>query len=264
MLLFLLVLLPLTAIPAEQVSYTAAEASTIRNLLVQTALSNVGSRYTYAGTTKESGFDCSGLVYRSYLDAAGIRLPRMVSDMYQRGTAVAKDELLPGDLLFFNTLGYISHVGMYIGNNKFVHAENERTGVVITKVDRPYYVRTFVGARRHIEGGTIPEENETAEDSYRFFHGYFNSTFGPMVLLVMDSYGNTKGKYQTKSGTGELFGKIDLAKMAFVGKWRMTNDKGSASGDVYFYLTEDKRGLNGYWRYEGERKWIENWNAVKR
>ncbi len=265
----------------ETVSSRSGTDPGVRNRLVEEALSYVGSYYRYAGTSREGGFDCSGLVYRVYLDIIGVRFPRMVPDMYNTGQPIAKSELLPGDLVFFNTLGYVSHVGMYIGNGKFVHAENEKTGVIVTSLSRNYYVRTYVGARRHIKDAvTKPADTVTAAgnksgteaaaaqntevDPFSYFHGYFDSTFGPMTLMVMDSYGNTKGQYKTSSGTGELWGKIDLTKMAFVGKWSLTNNKGSVGGDVYFYLNPSRTGLEGYWRYTGERKWIENWDAVKR
>lgn len=272
---FILASFALTAPPGygETVALGIGGGISIRGRLVDTALSYVGTYYKYAGMSRAGGFDCSGLVYRTYIDVAGIRLPRMVPDMYNTGTPIDKSELLPGDLLFFNTLGYVSHVGMYIGDGKFVHAENEKTGVIVTSLSKNYYVRTYVGARRHFEAEppdiAEAEDDEgttdAAADPYSYFHGYFDSSFGPMTLLVVDSYGNTRGQYKTSSGgTGELYGKIDPGKMAFVGKWSISDDRGSAGGDVYFYLTEDKTGLKGYWRYAGERKWMENWDAVKR
>ena len=278
-LLLILAAFSLTALPGygETAAPGIGGGISIRSRLVDTALSYVGTYYKYAGTSRSGGFDCSGLVYRTYVDAAGIRLPRMVPDMYNTGTPIAKSELLPGDLLFFNTLGYVSHVGMYIGDAMFVHAENEKTGVIVTPLTKPYYVRTYVGARRHLKAGP-PEiaaaedtgsnteaAGQTAADPFSYFHGYFDSSFGPMTLLVTDTYGNARGQYKTSSGgTGELYGKIDLGKMAFVGKWSISDDRGSAGGDVYFYLNEEKAGLKGYWRYSGERKWMDNWHAVKR
>lgn len=106
-----------------------------------------GVPYKSSGTSK-NGFDCSGFT-RYVFDALGVELPHNSAAQFQLGTPVAKDDLQPGDLVFFQTNGHsISHVGIYIGNGTFVHSESGR-GVVNTKLNDPYYWgKRFVGAKR--------------------------------------------------------------------------------------------------------------------
>ncbi|MED4583424.1 C40 family peptidase [Brevibacillus choshinensis] len=106
-----------------------------------------GTPYKSSGTSKK-GFDCSGFT-RYVFDALGVDLPHNSAAQYQLGTPVAKDDLQPGDLVFFKTNGRsISHVGIYIGNGTFVHSETGR-GVVNTKLSDPYYwSKRYAGAKR--------------------------------------------------------------------------------------------------------------------
>lgn len=115
------------------------------------ALQFVGCRYVYGGASPK-GFDCSGLtsyVYKQF----GYSLNRTASGQLSNGRSVSKSELKPGDLVMFATQGgnRTSHVGIYIGGNKFVHAANAKTGVVITSMGSSYYSSRFVGARRIVE-----------------------------------------------------------------------------------------------------------------
>ncbi len=107
-----------------------------------------GTRYRYGGTTK-SGIDCSAFVRAVYKVAFGIDLPRTAREQF-RAAALAVSNLQTGDLLFFNTSGGISHVGMYLGNNKFVHASTSR-GVIVSDLDENYYAARYLGARRMSE-----------------------------------------------------------------------------------------------------------------
>ena len=113
------------------------------------ALSYSGTRYRYGGTTKR-GMDCSGLVARVWADLKMKKIPRASSALYNSGKPVHLAELRPGDLVFFkNTYKHgISHVGVYAGNNKFVHAAGHAKGVTITKLSDPYYQLHYAGARR--------------------------------------------------------------------------------------------------------------------
>jgi Cell wall-associated hydrolases (invasion-associated proteins) len=106
-----------------------------------------GVPYKSSGTSKK-GFDCSGFT-RYVFDALGVDLPHNSASQYEYGTEVARKDLQPGDLVFFNTNGRsISHVGIYIGDGTFVHSESGR-GVVNTKLNDPYYwSKRFVGAKR--------------------------------------------------------------------------------------------------------------------
>ncbi|MGZ0052172.1 C40 family peptidase [Brevibacillus gelatini] len=121
----------------------AAESATLQDVVSEL----YGVPYKASGTSKK-GFDCSGFT-RYVFDALGVDLPHNSAAQYELGTAVAKKDLQPGDLVFFNTNGRsISHVGIYIGNGTFVHSETGR-GVVNTKLNDPYYwSKRYVGAKR--------------------------------------------------------------------------------------------------------------------
>jgi cell wall-associated NlpC family hydrolase len=115
--------------------------------LVQTALRYRGVPYRYAGTTTR-GMDCSGLVFRA-LAMHGIKAPHSSRALYSLGQPVSRGELRRGDLVFFHTRGGgISHVGIYIGEGRFVHASSSGGRVEVDRLDTGYYARRFVGARR--------------------------------------------------------------------------------------------------------------------
>ncbi|MEO4054142.1 C40 family peptidase [Solibacillus sp. CAU 1738] len=126
-------------------SNTAEAASA--NELTTTAYQYIGVPYVYGGTTT-SGLDCSGYTRLVYSDL-GIKLSRTSTSQYQEGKAVSKGNLQTGDLVFFNTSGSgISHVGIYIGNNKFIHSQTG-DGVSVTNINDPYYWgKRYVGAKR--------------------------------------------------------------------------------------------------------------------
>jgi hypothetical protein len=105
-----------------------------------------GTRYRYGGTTK-SGIDCSAFVQSIYLSAFGMSLPRTARDQYRQSRIVSATEMKTGDLVFFNTTGGISHVGIYLQNNKFVHASTSY-GVTISDMFDPYYLKRFIGIGR--------------------------------------------------------------------------------------------------------------------
>jgi cell wall-associated NlpC family hydrolase len=104
-----------------------------------------GTPYKYGGSTK-SGIDCSAFVQTVFSSAFAISLPRTAREQYAVTRHISRTELQEGDLLFFNTQGGISHVGIYLQNNKFAHASV--TGVTISDMFEPYYVRHFVAAGR--------------------------------------------------------------------------------------------------------------------
>ena len=105
-----------------------------------------GTRYRYGGTTK-SGIDCSAFVQVIYLSAFGMSLPRTARDQYRGSRIVSATEVKTGDLVFFNTTGGISHVGIYLQNNKFIHASTS-FGVTISDLFDPYYLGRFLGVGR--------------------------------------------------------------------------------------------------------------------
>ncbi|MCS7300915.1 MAG: NlpC/P60 family protein [Fimbriimonadales bacterium] len=126
---------------------TLATASGESLSAVRRALSYLGARYRYGGSSSR-GFDCSGFtsyIYRQH----GIYLPHNSAAQYRVGKPVSRSDLRPGDLVFFRTRGRrISHVGIYIGDGKFVHASSARGRVRIDTLNSGYYKKRYVGARR--------------------------------------------------------------------------------------------------------------------
>jgi cell wall-associated NlpC family hydrolase len=119
-----------------------------RELLLR-ALSLVGVPYRYGGQSPDTGFDCSGLVQYLYNEVWGLALPRRAQDMSRVGSAVGRHELTAGDLVFFDTLREpYSHVGIYLGNHKFVHAPSSGGRVEVVVMTDRYWVRRYNGARR--------------------------------------------------------------------------------------------------------------------
>jgi cell wall-associated NlpC family hydrolase len=112
------------------------------------ALSLLNAPYVWGGQDVDTGFDCSGFVSHVYRKAAGIELRGNAASMAKASRAISNAEVLTGDLVFFNTKGRTaSHVGIYVGDNKFVHASNPRTGVRVDRLDNRYYAERFEGAK---------------------------------------------------------------------------------------------------------------------
>lgn len=115
-----------------------------------------GTRYRMGGTTKK-GVDCSAFVQSVIAGTFGLAIPRTAREQYRVARLISRTELKEGDLLFFNTRGGVSHVGIYLQNNKFVHASVSQ-GVTISDMFEPYYLQRFIGAGRL-------ENNETSLSS---------------------------------------------------------------------------------------------------
>ena len=130
---------------------TAATSGTAyhpkRNDLALFALSLLDTPYSWGGRGPATGFDCSGLVSHVYKEAAGLPIKGTSADLGQKSRPVERSRMQPGDLVFFNTLGARhSHVGLYVGNGRFVHASNPRTGVRLDYLSNRYYAQRFEGA----------------------------------------------------------------------------------------------------------------------
>jgi cell wall-associated NlpC family hydrolase len=115
-------------------------------------LSLVGTRYRYGGSSVKSGFDCSGFIGYLFKEELGMQLPRSSRDMINiDAPLVERDELEPGDLLFFSTNGgrRVSHAGIYLGDDQFIHSSSSRSGGVrVDSLEDRYWNRTFLEAKR--------------------------------------------------------------------------------------------------------------------
>jgi len=119
----------------------------VQSVLAQ-ALAQLGIPYRWGGTTPSTGFDCSGLVKYVFQTALGIELPRISRDQARGGQPVERSALTPGDLVFFSRKGQvINHVGIYLGDDRFVHAPRSGRDVTISKLSGYWYQR-FLRARR--------------------------------------------------------------------------------------------------------------------
>ena len=117
--------------------------------LTISALTMIGIRYQFGGNTPESGLDCSGLVRYVFKEAWGANLPRTSEEISHAGQRVDMQDLQPGDLVFYNTLKRtFSHVGIYLGENKFIHSPSRGGEVRIEIMDLSYWKKRFNGARR--------------------------------------------------------------------------------------------------------------------
>ncbi|KVE00857.1 C40 family peptidase [Burkholderia anthina] len=113
------------------------------------ALNMIGVRYRWGGNSPDSGLDCSGFVRYVFQDTLGMSLPRRAEEMSRVGEKVSMSNLKPGDLVFFNTMRRtFSHVGIYIGDNKFVHSPSTGSTVRVDDLDSGYWEKRFTGARR--------------------------------------------------------------------------------------------------------------------
>jgi cell wall-associated NlpC family hydrolase len=120
------------------------------NEVLMRAISLVGTPYRYGGNSPEGGFDCSGLIDFVFLDAAGLRLPRSTRELIALDAPdVRRDRLQPGDLVFFNPGGgNASHIGIYVGENRFVHAPSAGGTVRLDTLDISYWKQSYKGAKR--------------------------------------------------------------------------------------------------------------------
>jgi cell wall-associated NlpC family hydrolase len=138
-------------------SESASVPDTMQSLL-RLALDQIGVSYHKGGINPETGFDCSGFVRYVFDQAVGVVLPHSARDISQLGKHIPLTELHPGDLVFFHTKRHIvSHVGIYIGNNQFIHDASNRTGGVRISDLTGYWARHFKLARRY----DLPSEQAT-------------------------------------------------------------------------------------------------------
>ncbi|MGV8899649.1 MAG: C40 family peptidase [Burkholderiaceae bacterium] len=144
--------LPKTNIALEKLQdlgHRAADFSSRASELALQAMGMIGIHYKYGGNTPESGLDCSGLVRYVFKEAWGANLPRTSAELSQVGEKIEPQNMQPGDLVFYNTLKRsFSHVGIYLGDNKFIHSPSAGGRVRIESMDIGYWKQRFNGARR--------------------------------------------------------------------------------------------------------------------
>lgn len=136
--------------PVAAETPASAPAPEKSQALLLYALSLNGTAYKYGGRSADSGFDCSGFVAHVFRQVAGLALPHNALAISQNGEQINKTELKPGDLVFFNTLRRaFSHVGIYLGDNRFIHASSTSSGdVMVSDLSEKYWSKRFNGARR--------------------------------------------------------------------------------------------------------------------
>lgn len=140
--------------PVRDLSLASLQADGVAREVVMVALGLLDVGYQFGGANPEAGLDCSGMVRFIYKQAAGVELPHSAAALAQRARPVGHAELQAGDLVFFNTQGYpFSHVGIYLGDNKFVHAPSSRGKVRVESLDSPYFAQRFQGGRTLFAGG---------------------------------------------------------------------------------------------------------------
>jgi hypothetical protein len=128
-----------------------ARAPDLRHHVVDSAMGFLGSPYRWGGPSAEAGFDCSGLTMTAYR-LNGLELPRTSAAQFQAGRSVPRGSLKEADLVFFGTgrTGRVSHVGLYIGEGRFIHAPGSGKVVRIDELSESYYERHFLGARTYV------------------------------------------------------------------------------------------------------------------
>lgn len=137
--------------PQESGSLLDRTTTTLQDLVLK-GLQMVGVNYRWGGTNPATGLDCSGFVQLVFRDSLGMALPRTAKEMSHVGAEVDRSELKPGDLVFFNTLRRaFSHVGIYLGDSKFLHAPRPGGEVRVEDMRQSYWVQRFNGARRILE-----------------------------------------------------------------------------------------------------------------
>ena len=144
--------------PAEATSQPGQDDS-IENLsssvedavgeLLLHAMGLLGVAYRFGGNSPENGLDCSGFIRYVFQKSLKVNLPRTSAEIARVGKSINRSELVPGDLVFFNTRGFkYSHVGMYVGKGKFIHAPRIGKNIEVANINQGYWDAVFTGARR--------------------------------------------------------------------------------------------------------------------
>lgn len=158
-----------TALPSlkgltEQIDF----GDSLRERVVQAGMEAIGTPYVFGGNDPEDGFDCSGLVSFVFKEIAGMDLPRRAIEQRAEGKSVPRADLQPGDLVFFATTrnrARVSHVGIYIGDSKFVHAPRRGSNVRVSSMGEAYWSKRYKGARAYIEEPALGNPTLVAQNA---------------------------------------------------------------------------------------------------
>lgn len=156
---------PTASNATQEADSTTSSASgswtTTAQEIILHALSQTGVKYKYGGISPDAGFDCSGFVRYVFQEAANLTLPHGARAMSQIGQNVSEKELQPGDLVFFNTMKSVySHVGIYVGNNRFIHSPSAGSSISVADMNDSYWSKRFTGARR-VDAKELASANST-------------------------------------------------------------------------------------------------------
>ena len=129
-----------------------------RTVFIEQCKEYLGTPYKYGGISK-TGMDCSGFIFTSAKQSLGIKLPRRAEDLYNATERLEKEQLQPGDFLFFKAANTVNHAAVYLGNDEFIHSASDgpKTGVIISKLSDSYWNTTFVGCGKFLPAATHPE-----------------------------------------------------------------------------------------------------------
>jgi len=143
---------PLRAPSYPNVSDSPRASSNKGSEVALYALGLIDTDYRFGGKNPEAGLDCSGMVSYIYREALGLSVSGSAADIAKRGRAISREALRPGDLVFFNTLHRpFSHVGIYIGDGRFINAPSTNGRVRIDRLDNRYYAQRFEAARSYFD-----------------------------------------------------------------------------------------------------------------
>ncbi len=143
---------PHSSVGTETIAQASRKGSARSGEVVIYAMSLIDTGYRFGGKNPEAGLDCSGMVSYIYRQSAGLNLTGSAADIARQGRSVAPAEIVPGDLVFFNTLNRpFSHVGIYVGEQRFIHAPSSRGKVRIERLDNPYFASRFEAVRRLLD-----------------------------------------------------------------------------------------------------------------
>ncbi|GIZ12092.1 hypothetical protein NCCP436_15080 [Pseudomonas sp. NCCP-436] len=141
------------------------EMPQLADSLLELGRSLIGTRYRYGGTSVQSGFDCSGFIGYLFREEVGLELPRSTRELIKLDAPkVARADLEPGDLILFNDRGRgrVSHAGIYLGDDQFIHSSSSRSGGVrIDSLDNSYWKRSYLEAKRVLALAPVEEQGDT-------------------------------------------------------------------------------------------------------